>query len=112
MPDFQIQNLSFTARILVNTEALNMAESVGNYTRHRKAPIVIPSENGYSILYTPVVSGESLAHAYQAILAQIASQRGLPVTEMDLRGYFMKFADKNIIKSYYSNDLVKILGLK
>lgn len=112
MPDFQLQNLSLTARILVNAEALNMAESVGNYTRHRKAPIVIPSEIGYSIIYAPVVSGESLAHAYQTLLAQIAAQRGLPVTEMDLRGYFMKFSDDNIVKTYYIKELAKTLGVK
>lgn len=112
MVDLHVQNLSLTARILVNAEALNMAESVGNYTRHRKAPVVVPSENGYSIIYAPAVSGESLAHAYQALLAKIAAQKGLPVTEMDAQGFFMKFSDENIIKSYYAKELVKVLKAK
>ncbi|WP_448577120.1 DevR family CRISPR-associated autoregulator [Thermosphaera sp.] len=112
MADLHVQNLSLTARILVNAEALNMAESVGNYTRHRKAPAVVPSENGYSIIYAPAVSGESLAHTYQALLAKIAAQKGLPVTEMDVQGFFMKFSDENIIKSYYVKDLVKALKAK
>ena len=112
MQNYKIQNLSVTARILVNAEALNMAESVGNYTRHRKAPVVVPGEDGYSIIYVPAVSGESLAHAYQSILTQIATQRGLPVTEMDRQGYYMKFSDENIIKSYYANELMKALNAK
>jgi CRISPR-associated protein Csa2 len=111
MADLLVQNLSLTARILVNAEALNMAESVGNYTRHRKAPVVVPSESGYSIIYVPAVSGESLAHAYQALLAHIASQKGLPVTGMDLQGFFMKFSDENIIKKYYK-ELAKALKAK
>jgi len=112
MADLLVQNLSLTARILVNAEALNMAESVGNYTRHRKAPVVVPSESGYSIIYVPAVSGESLAHAYQTLLAHIASQKGLPVTEMDTQGFFMKFSDENIIKKYYKEELVKALKAK
>jgi len=112
MQNYKVQNLSVTARILVNAEALNMAESVGNYTRHRKAPVVVPGEDGYSIIYVPAVSGESLAHAYQSILTQIATQRGLPVTEMDRQGYYMKFSDENIIKSYYANELMKALNAK
>jgi Uncharacterized protein predicted to be involved in DNA repair len=112
MADLLVQNLSLTARILINAEALNMAESVGNYTRHRKAPVVVPSESGYSIIYVPAVSGESLAHAYQTLLAHIASQKGLPVTEMDLQGFFMKFSDENIIKSYYPKELAKALKAK
>lgn len=100
-----IINLSLSARIIINVEALNMAESVGNYVRHRKAPIVMRTENGYSIVYVPVMSAEALANAYQRLLAKIASTRGLPVTKMDLEGYFMKFSDNNIIKAYYIDDL-------
>ena len=106
-----IINLSLSARIIINVEALNMAESVGNYTRHRKAPVVIRTETGYSIVYVPVMSAEALANAYQRLLAQIASARGLPVTKMDLEGYFMKFSDNNIIKAYYIDDLAKILNI-
>ncbi|MEM1706179.1 MAG: DevR family CRISPR-associated autoregulator [Thermosphaera sp.] len=106
-----IYNLSVSARVLVNAEALNMAESVGNYTRHRKAPIIVQTEKGYSVIYVPAVSGESLAHAYQQVLAHIANQRGLPVTKMDLEGYFMKFSDDDIIENYYS-EIAEKLGVK
>jgi len=111
MQNYKVQNLSVTARILVNAEALNMAESVGNYTRHRKAPVVVPGEDGYSIIYVPAVSGESLAHAYQSILTQIATQRGLPVTEMDRQGYFMKFSSNQMIKDRYK-EAIKVLDEK
>lgn len=97
-----IVTLSLSTRITVNAEALNMAESVGNYTRHRKAPVVVGTESGYSVIYVPAVSGESLAHAYQVILAQLAKERKLPVTKMDESGYFLKFSDKNVIRNWYT----------
>lgn len=93
--------LSLSARILVNVEALNMAESVGNVTRHRRAPIAVASSGRYSIVYVPAVSGESIAYHYQKLLADIAASTGLNVTEMDRRGYFLKFADSDIINSWY-----------
>jgi CRISPR-associated protein Csa2 len=102
-----IVTLSLSVRVAVNAEALNMAEAVGNYTRHRKAPVVIASEGGYSVVYVPAVSGESLAHAYQQLLAQIAKQRNLPVTKLDEMGYFLKFSSGDIL-SWYEEDLKKI----
>lgn len=99
--------LSLSLRVAVNAEALNMAEAVGNYTRHRKAPVVIASEGGYSVVYVPAVSGESLAHAYQQLLAQIAKQRNLPVTKLDEMGYFLKFTSDKIM-DWYKEDLEKV----
>ena len=95
--------LSLSARLLVNLESLNMAESVGNVTKHRKAPVVRLGEDGYRLVYVPVVSGMSLAHHYQRLLARLAAERGINVTRMSLLGYFMKFADSGIIKSFYSD---------
>jgi len=94
-------NVSLTLRVLVNNEALNMAESVGNVTRHRRAPIVVASERGYSIVYAPAVSGESLAYHYQKTLTQVAQSMNLPTTKMDRAGYYVKFSDDEIIKSLY-----------
>ncbi|AFL66900.1 type I-A CRISPR-associated protein Cas7/Csa2 [Desulfurococcus amylolyticus] len=93
--------IGLSLRVLVNAEALNMAEAVGNYTRHRKAPVVVSTGAGYSVVYVPAVSGESIAHHYQLILAQIAKSRNLPVTSADLEGYFIKFTDKDCIKTLY-----------
>ncbi|MCC6035265.1 MAG: type I-A CRISPR-associated protein Cas7/Csa2 [Desulfurococcaceae archaeon] len=99
--------LSLSVRVVVNAEALNMAEAVGNYTRHRKAPIVVATDEGYSVVYVPAVSGESLAHGYQLLLAQLAKERKLPVTKMDELGYFLKFSDDNVLR-WYEEDLKKI----
>ncbi len=74
--------LSISSRVLINVEALNMVESIGNYTRHRRAPVVIKTEHGYSIRYVPVISGECIAHAFQAHLARISELRNLPVCEL------------------------------
>ena len=94
-------SLGVSFRVLVNQESLNMAESVGNVTRHRKAPIVVRIDNTYKLLYVPVVSGMSLSHHYQRHLARAAHDMGLNVTRMSLLGYFMKFADDKIINNYY-----------
>ncbi len=100
----KITYVSIVARVLMNVEALNMAETVGNVSRHRKAPVVAVSENGdVNVVYVPSISGESLAYHYQRLLATIAKSRGLPVTQMDEAGYFMKFSDDNIIKKYYED---------
>jgi CRISPR-associated protein Csa2 len=82
--------LSFSLRVLLDAEALNMVESVGNYTRHRRAPLVIVERGGYLIRYVPAISGEALAHGYQAALAELATAAGLPVCDSCRRGEFLK----------------------
>lgn len=88
--------ISLSARVLLNIEALNMTESSGNYVKHRRAPIVIPQDNGYILRYVPVISGESIAHAYQEILAKIADEIDLPVCNLCRQGIFLKHTDKNV----------------
>ena len=94
-------SLGVSVRVLVDLESLNMAESVGNVTKHRKAPVVVPREDGYRLVYVPVISGMSLAHHYQRVLAHYAKMMGLPVTRMSLEGYFLKFSDDKVIRAYY-----------
>jgi len=103
-------HLSVSARILVNVEALNMAETVGNVSRHRRAPVIVESGASYSLVYVPAVSGESLAYSYQTLLAQVADSVGLPVTEMDRRGFFLKFSDNNVINAVYK-EVSDVVGL-
>jgi len=86
--------LSLSARFLVNLEAMNMIESIGNITRHRRAPIVFNENGGYTLKYVPVISGENLAHAYQAWLAEIANEYGLNVCEKCSMGIFVKHSVK------------------
>jgi len=94
--------LSVVARILTNVEALNMAETIGNVSRHRRVPVVISENGGYRVVYVTAVSGESLNYHYSRLLTEIAAKRNLPLTDMDKRGFYMKFSDNNIINSYYS----------
>ncbi len=67
--------VSIGVRSVVNVEALNMVESVGNVTRHRTVPVIIQVGPGrYAIRWLPAVSGETLAHAYQASLVKLAQE--------------------------------------
>jgi len=90
--------ISLTARMIVNVEALNMTESVGNFVRHRRAPIIVPTEEGYMLKYVPVVSGETLAHAYQETLAKIANEAGLKVCKLCSQGIFLKHTDSKVFE--------------
>jgi len=92
--------VSISFRLLMNLESLNSVESIGNLVRHRTAPIVISTNNGYVIRFVPAVSGESLAHAYQMCLVDEAKRLNLPLTEEGKRGEFLKFADNNLLTKY------------
>ncbi len=96
--------VSLGFRFRAEVEALNMAEAVGNYTRHRVAPVLIEErdEDGrvrrYRITTAPAVSGQSIAFGYMSALVKLAEQRGLPVCE-ECRSYehlggFFKRADR------------------
>jgi len=91
--------LSLGLRAVVNVEALNMVESVGNIVRHRKAAVVYRHGDSYVIRWVPAVSGESIAHSYQSWLANLAALRGLPVCEYCSRGEFVKHADRRVFGS-------------
>jgi len=92
--------LSLATRLVVNVEALNAVETVGNVTKHRRAPVVIPGGNGYKLIYVPAVSGESLANAFQRNLVNAAKQIyekeqvKCPLTEWDERYEFVKYMDR------------------
>jgi CRISPR-associated protein Csa2 len=77
--------VSFGFRFRVDVEAMNMVESVGNYSRHRTAPIIRQVlEDGnvrYEVQFLPIVSGQSLANAYMRALVDIAVRKPLPVCE-------------------------------
>ncbi|MEM2112348.1 MAG: type I-A CRISPR-associated protein Cas7/Csa2 [Candidatus Bathyarchaeia archaeon] len=66
--------LSLASRFVANIEALNAVESIGNVTKHRRAPVIIFDEKDdkYTIKYVPAISGESIGHAYQANVAEFA----------------------------------------
>lgn len=92
--------ISLSARVLVNVEALNMVEAIGNYMRHRRAPVVFLEERTdektgekigiYTLRHVVAVSGEAIAHSYQKHLAQIAKRDGLSVCAYCLQEDFIK----------------------
>jgi CRISPR-associated protein Csa2 len=89
--------LSFGIRFLANVEALNMVESVGNLSKHRRAPIIVPTESGFKLVYVPAISGESIGHAYQQALVDTSQNiygiEKAPLDDWSLRGEFFKFGD-------------------
>lgn len=87
--------VSLGMRFLANIEALNAVESVGNVTKHRRAPIVVFDERAgrYTIRYVPSISGESLGHAYQGNVVEFATEvygGSPPVCKWCSRGEFFK----------------------
>lgn len=90
--------ISIALRAIVNLESLNGIETVGNLSRHRTAPLVIPSANGYTIRFLPVVSGESIAHAYQELLVNVAIAENLPLSKRSRQYEFLKFADEKLLE--------------
>jgi len=119
--------LSTGLRMLVNVEALNMVESVGNVVRHRTVPMLIRKTAGqYIMRWVPAISGECLAHAYQTFLAELAQRKGLNVCYWCAKNEFIKHFDfkfyeltskaidkeKGIEYSQEENELVKYLKEK
>ena len=91
--------ISVRGRVLINVEALNMTESVGNYTKHRRVPVVMPGT--YATYFVPSVSGESIAHGYQQVLAEEATRSNLPVCKLCNKGYFLKSTNDAIFKESF-----------
>ncbi len=68
--------LQIAYRMLINVDALNMVESVGNVTRRRTVPVVVPKAPGeYVVRWVPAISGESLAHRYQLEIVDLAKSK-------------------------------------
>ncbi len=91
--------VSVSWRARVNAEALNMAESVGNYVKHRRAPIAVYDEERkrYVVKFVPAVSGESIAHAYQVWLAVEAKRLKLNVCSLCERGELVKHGARVVL---------------
>jgi CRISPR-associated protein Csa2 len=90
--------ISGSFRFLINTESLNGVETVGNLSRHRTAPVVLKTSVGYLVRYVPAISGESLAHAYQVALVDLAKKEKLPVGVFSSRYDFIKFSTNEVLK--------------
>ncbi len=93
--------VSVRGRVLVNVEALNMTESVGNYVKHRRVPVISPKT--YATYFVPAISGESIAHGFQEVLSEEAKRSGLPVCKLCERGVFLKSTTSDVISSAFPN---------
>lgn len=92
--------LSLSARLKLNLESLNGVETIGNFARHRTAPIVVQDvqTSMFQVRYVPVVSGESLGHGYQTHLVDVCRELGLQVGHYSSLYEFIKFSEKNYLK--------------
>ncbi|RLG47818.1 MAG: type I-A CRISPR-associated protein Cas7/Csa2 [Thermoproteota archaeon] len=90
--------LSIGVRFEANVEALNMVETAGNYSKHRRVPYLVEEDGKLKTVYVPALSGESLAHAYQEHLVREALSAGLPVCDDCRRSEFYKSMNKVHLK--------------
>jgi CRISPR-associated protein Csa2 len=90
--------ISVRGRIWLQTEAANMVESIGNYVKHRKAPVLVKEKDSYITFFVPAISGESIAHTYQVILAEELKKKGINVCKYCEKGIFLKSANAEIYK--------------
>ncbi len=114
--------VSIRSRVAIGVEALNMTESVGNYVKHRRVPVMLREDDGnYSVYFVPAISGESIAHALQAIIADECNQTGvkrsssLPICKLCGKGIFLKSSNKEILSeaipaaSKYDGDIEELV---
>mgnify|MGYP000650150011 CR=1 FL=1 len=101
--------LSIRGRVLINVEALNMTESIGNYVKHRRVPVMIRENGGYAVYFVPAISGESIAHGFQEVLAESAVNGGLkiPVCRLCSKGVFLKSTNEGVFKAAFGVDVPK-----
>lgn len=90
--------VSIRGRVIVNVEALNMTESVGNYVKRRRVPVISPTT--YATYFVPAISGESIAHGYQEVLAKKADQD--TVCNLCKQGIFLKSTTSDVIKKSFN----------
>uniref|UniRef100_A0A7C4FE42 Type I-A CRISPR-associated protein Cas7/Csa2 n=1 Tax=Thermofilum pendens TaxID=2269 RepID=A0A7C4FE42_THEPE len=89
--------VSVKGRIWLQAEAMNMVESVGNYVKHRKVPVMVREGGGHFMLFfVPAISGESVAHAYQVLLAEEMRKAGQSVCSFCSKGIFLKSMNKGV----------------
>lgn len=98
--------VSIRGRVLLNVEALNMTESVGNYVKRRRVPVILP-DGGYTTYFVPAISGESIAHGFQVVLAEVAKIKGLPVCKLCEKGIFLKSTNNSVFKSAFGTEVPK-----
>lgn len=89
--------ISLGMRFIASVEALNMVETIGTLSKHRRAPIIVSRPDGYRVIYVPAISGEAIAHAYQAKIIELALKmyKEPPLDAWSMRGELFKFMDNH-----------------
>lgn len=90
--------VSVRGRIWLQAEAANMVESVGNYVKHRRVPVLIKERGSYLMFFVPAISGESIAHSYQVILAEELGKFNEEVCSLCKKGIFLKSTNEDVYK--------------
>jgi len=107
---------SLGVRMLVNVEALNMVEAVGNLVRHRTVPYIYRSGTSYVIQWVPAISGESLAHAFQEYIVDVAKAQNYTKIcywcsrKEFIKHFHLKFIDLTKNRVSYSNVELTLAG--
>jgi len=91
--------ISVRGRVWLQGESANMVESVGNYVKHRRVPLMIRENSSYVTFFVPAISGESVAHSYQTVLAEELKKLNEPVCDLCGKGIFIKSSDKEVYKN-------------
>ncbi len=102
--------VSVRGRIWLQAEAMNMVESVGNYVKHRKVPILVRKQDRYIMFFVPAISGESIAHSYQQVLAQELIKAGDKVCPLCSKGIFLKSTNSGVYKYSTGKEPSKATG--
>jgi CRISPR-associated protein Csa2 len=101
--------VSVGVRFEANVEALNMVETAGNYSKHRRVPYIVEDKGVMKIIYVPAVSGESLAHVFQELLAEEAIADNQKVCKKCARGEFLKSMDnENVAEKFEGNTIPSV----
>jgi len=89
--------VSVRGRIWLQAEAANMVESIGNYVKHRRVPIMIKEQSSWLTFFVPAISGESIAHNYQVLLAE-ELRKNNDVCKYCEKGVFLKSTNAEVYK--------------
>ena len=102
--------LSVRGRIWLQAEAMNMVESIGNYVKHRRVPVMVRTGSKYTMFFVPAISGESVAHAYQVLLAEELKKLKGRVCKYCERGIFLKSTSGDVYRETIGRDPPKLSG--
>jgi len=90
--------VSVRGRLWMQAEAANMVESVGQYVKQRRIPVMIKEGDSLLTFFVPAISGESIAHAYQLLLAEELKRSSESVCKYCERGIFLKSSDDRVLE--------------